>query len=338
MRYDRLLQLGGIDREVPPIPGYITKEQLQGEIDGIGTLIPEEASPENQLADKQYVDNKVAMDSATFRGSFNLVSDLHLATTATHSDIETALASAITTADNNDYCYVQIPNADATPTEIAQVERYKYDGTEWQFEFDLNTSSFTEAQLAALNSGITSELVTKLDDLPTDNELTTQLNGKQPTINDLSTIRNGAAAGASAYQKPDGGIPKSDLVASVQTSLNKADAAAPQSTTYSKTEVDGLIDGATAYTDVYVGVGAAYNNVMTPANHHDTLIKGKFISFTISNTYLWVILPLTQDPAVLMEGVKVDMVAQNNMTINNVTFRVLKSPSAYTATVNVALV
>jgi hypothetical protein len=33
MNYDRLLQLGGIDREVPPIPGYITKEELQKEID-----------------------------------------------------------------------------------------------------------------------------------------------------------------------------------------------------------------------------------------------------------------------------------------------------------------
>lgn len=57
MNYDRLLQLGGIDREVPPIPGYITKEQLQGEIDGIKALIPEEASEENQLADKKYVDD-----------------------------------------------------------------------------------------------------------------------------------------------------------------------------------------------------------------------------------------------------------------------------------------
>ena len=29
MNYDRLLQLGGIDREVPPIPGYISKEELK---------------------------------------------------------------------------------------------------------------------------------------------------------------------------------------------------------------------------------------------------------------------------------------------------------------------
>ena len=29
MNYDRLLQLGGIDREVPPIPPYIAKEELK---------------------------------------------------------------------------------------------------------------------------------------------------------------------------------------------------------------------------------------------------------------------------------------------------------------------
>jgi hypothetical protein len=62
MNYDRLLQLGGIDREVPPVPGYITKEQLQGEIDGIKALIPDEASDDNQLADKNYVKDEISYE------------------------------------------------------------------------------------------------------------------------------------------------------------------------------------------------------------------------------------------------------------------------------------
>lgn len=33
MNYDRLLQLGGIDREVPPIPPYISKEELKKYVD-----------------------------------------------------------------------------------------------------------------------------------------------------------------------------------------------------------------------------------------------------------------------------------------------------------------
>jgi hypothetical protein len=37
MNYDRLLQLGGIDREVPPIPQYISKDDLQKEIDDLKT-------------------------------------------------------------------------------------------------------------------------------------------------------------------------------------------------------------------------------------------------------------------------------------------------------------
>ena len=51
---------------------------------------------------------------------------------------------------------------------------------------------------------------------------------KQDTISDLSTIRSGAAAGATAYQKPSGGIPKTDLASGVQTSLGKADTAVQQ--------------------------------------------------------------------------------------------------------------
>ena len=51
------------------------------------------------------------------------------------------------------------------------------------------------------------------------------LAGKQATIDDLSTIRSGAAAGATAYQKPASGVPASDMASGVQTSLGKADTA-----------------------------------------------------------------------------------------------------------------
>ena len=56
-------------------------------------------------------------------------------------------------------------------------------------------------------------------------EVDEALAGKQGTISDLSTIRSGAAAGATAYQKPGTGIPKSDTASDVQTSLGKADTA-----------------------------------------------------------------------------------------------------------------
>ena len=71
----------------------------------------------------------------------------------------------------------------------------------------------------------TSDLNTALAAYTTSSDLATLLAGKQDTISDLATIRSGAAAGATAYQKPAGGIPKSDLASGVQSSLAKADTA-----------------------------------------------------------------------------------------------------------------
>ena len=49
--------------------------------------------------------------------------------------------------------------------------RYSYQTTQWEFQFIINETAFTEAQLAAINSGITSELVAKME--TTDNKVTT---------------------------------------------------------------------------------------------------------------------------------------------------------------------
>ena len=130
----------------------------------ISLLIPSQASSDNQLADKAFVNSTVGTNTAIFRGTYNLVSDLGLTTSATELQITTALASTITTVTNNDYCYVEVPTADATPTQISHFDRYKYSqGSGWAFEYTLNNSSFTAVQWAAINSTITEALVTKLN-------------------------------------------------------------------------------------------------------------------------------------------------------------------------------
>jgi len=57
MNYDRLLQLGGIDREVPPIPQYISKEYLQEEINDLNSgklsIVDEDALFENNIPTEQ---------------------------------------------------------------------------------------------------------------------------------------------------------------------------------------------------------------------------------------------------------------------------------------------
>ena len=122
-------------------------------ISTINGKIPSAATTTNQLADKAFVNSSIATNTATFRGTYNLVSDLNLTTSATQSQVATALASAISTADANDYCFVQVPTANATPTQIKQVDRYKYNGTAWVYEYTLNNSGFTANQWAAINSG-----------------------------------------------------------------------------------------------------------------------------------------------------------------------------------------
>lgn len=51
------------------------------------------------------------------------------------------------------------------------------------------------------------------------------LRNRQPVIVDLDVIRSGAAAGATAYQKPGDGIPSTDMTADVQHSLELANTA-----------------------------------------------------------------------------------------------------------------
>lgn len=176
--------------------GLMSAEDKQ-KITDIEEVIPEQASSSNKLADKDFVNSSIATATATYRGSYNLVTDLHLTISATHSQIADALATKMETLsitpDNNDYCFVQIPTADATPTEIARIDRYKYDGTAWAYEYSLNNSSFTAAQWAAINSGITSGLVAKLSALPTNSELTALLSGKAST-SELEEVAAGVAA------------------------------------------------------------------------------------------------------------------------------------------------
>lgn len=152
------------------------------DIDAIEALIPSAATTSNQLADKAFVNSSIATATATFRGTYNLVSDLNLSVSATQAQIATALGTTILTADNNDYCYVQIPTADSTPTEIAKIDRYKYDVTAWEFEYSLNNSGFTAQQWEAINSTITSVLVAKLTALPTNAELTALIDAKQDNL------------------------------------------------------------------------------------------------------------------------------------------------------------
>ena len=106
-------------------------------------LIPAQASPTNQLADKDFVNSSIGTSTAIFRGTFTSVDDL-----------------PTTGVDNNDYAFVKIFDPIQTD-EVLRYDRYKWsDG--WSFEYSLNNSSFTAAQWGTINSNATASIISDL--------------------------------------------------------------------------------------------------------------------------------------------------------------------------------
>ena len=132
------------------------EQALQTAIDIINGKIPAQATAQNQLADKDFVNSSISTATADFKGTYNSLQDLEQVT-----------------ANANDYAFVIATDADGNTV----YKRYKWvDGSGWTWEYDLNNSSFTAAQWAAIQSGITAALVTKLTDLPTNAELNQRIN------------------------------------------------------------------------------------------------------------------------------------------------------------------
>ena len=113
-----------------------------GRISAVEELIPAQATSSNNLADKEFVNSSISTNTANFKGTYNTLAELEA-----------------TTADNNDYGF--IITTDASGNTV--YNRYKYDGTSWSYEYSLNNSAFTVAQWGAIQSGITSVSVTKLN-------------------------------------------------------------------------------------------------------------------------------------------------------------------------------
>lgn len=126
---------------------YYTEAEIQSLI---LDKIPSEASSTNQLADKDFVNSSISTATATFRGT-----------------VTTTQALAALTGDLNDYAFLQ--NIDPTTGQTLSYDRYKWvesggDYGHWKYEYTLNNSSFTSDQWAAINSGITCQIVTDLLD------------------------------------------------------------------------------------------------------------------------------------------------------------------------------
>ncbi len=113
---------------------YTTATQLNK----VTELIPNTATVENKLVDKNFVNSSISTATATFKGTFDNLTELQQAN-----------------ADLNDYAYFK--HIDDNHNIV--YSRYKYSDGVWNFEYDLNTTGFTAEQWATINSGVTANSI-----------------------------------------------------------------------------------------------------------------------------------------------------------------------------------
>lgn len=118
----------------------------------INALIPTQASPTNQVGDKEFINSSIATNTAHY--IYKTVGTEKLP-----FDSIAELEAYTGTVTQNDYAFVTGTDSEGN----AYYDRYKADvnGTTvvWAKEYRLNNSSFTAVQWAAIQSGITQALV-----------------------------------------------------------------------------------------------------------------------------------------------------------------------------------
>lgn len=108
---------------------YTTVMQLNE----VTELIPNTATVNNQLADKNFVNSSISTATAEFRGTVENLEDLNSIS-----------------ANINDYAFYK--HIDESGNTL--FDRYKFTN-KWEYEYTLNNSSFTAEQWATINSGLT---------------------------------------------------------------------------------------------------------------------------------------------------------------------------------------
>lgn len=118
--------------------------------------IPTQASAENQLADKNFVNSSINAVAAYY-----ITSDVAGDPFATVAALDAGpyfSQGSLREPTRNDYALVT-----ADENHDGKTSRYLYDGSQWVWQYDLNNTTFTAAQVAAINSGITSAKVAQID-------------------------------------------------------------------------------------------------------------------------------------------------------------------------------
>ena len=136
--------------------------EIKGSIKDISEVIPNQATSSNQLADKAFVNSSINNYAA-----FYLTKNANGDAFGTYAELTSATkfwnAGVEKTPTKNDYLVVLEDETKTTALGVNPTTRYTYQG-EWptgQFEFQyiVNNTALTQAQVDAINSGITRSTV-----------------------------------------------------------------------------------------------------------------------------------------------------------------------------------
>lgn len=145
-------------------------DTVNGKISPIEAKIPAQASADNQLADKSFVNSSLNSIAAFYitkdqaGNAFETKAQLFDATTV-YSGGEARVPT------RNDYAIVRVDETQSNATT-----RYIYQNG-WQFQYVVNETALTSDQLKSLNSGITAELVAKLTGINMDSKVNKLIDG-----------------------------------------------------------------------------------------------------------------------------------------------------------------
>ena len=189
------------------------------DITTINELIPVQANAINKLADKNFVNSSIQTNSAHFRGNW-----VNWAAVPTNPDLYPADDDGVHTPTSNDYMVIQDASDYLVPTGETALEgtwRFKYSGVwatnernGWQKEYQVNETPLSAAQLAALNSGATADLIAQIETNATNNtRQDASINNKQPKIMVNGILKGNGEGGVSAAVAGIDYLPTSALYA-----------------------------------------------------------------------------------------------------------------------------
>lgn len=131
-----------------------SEESINTKLNAIESKIPEQASAQNQLADKAYVNSSVMNNAARYITPDAAADEQWPSLNALRIGPWYNQGVSVAPTKNDYAIYIETDKS---------VWRASFDGTLWSSQYKVNDSPFTQAQLSAINSGITAELVTLIN-------------------------------------------------------------------------------------------------------------------------------------------------------------------------------